>query len=443
MMFSQDKIYLAALLLAVIPGSVCIAEEPVCSIKVSGIVNGISGINPNTLIINECDISEKSERCIAELDSTGRFAVKLPFYYGHTFTINYGRGLFINAYAEPGDSLFVSIDATKSPVEFHLKGDRAKLNEEYSHAFCDLSPIYYDVALPPDTAPLSVYMPKFKNEVERTRKKVETYIKEKSLMPQTAELLLLDNIFNPANQAITFMGKGIDEQMAFFTDPLFDISNERNLKVMIFPYHLSALLIRNKDIVNKTPKSGIRDVMFAILGDKVSPDRNDFANPAYYDRLYSDNKSQIDFSNLKPGNIMVFEDGKSYNIENVNPIEWLRKRFEKRPVYLDLSATWCGPCRAGIAAGESVRQHFKDSDVVFAILWLKSDLESLKAIVPKIGNAVNIFVPNEDMSNRIMSILNIDGFPSYYFMSRDGVISTDGVPHFNNPQLVEFLRSKQ
>lgn len=34
-------------------------------------------------------------------------------------------------------------------------------------------------------------------------------------MPETAELLHLDNIFIPANQAIGFEGNGLDEQIAF------------------------------------------------------------------------------------------------------------------------------------------------------------------------------------------------------------------------------------
>lgn len=425
-------------------GSDQAAENPVYSINVSGVVSGLSGKGPKTLIVNECDISEKKVRSIAELDSAGRFDVDIPFFYGHTFTINFNRWLFINAYAEPGDSVFVSIDASKSPVEFHLGGDNARLNEEYSHAYYDLSPINNDVTLLPDSAALSVYMPKFKEEVGRIRKIVDRYIEEKSLMPETAELLHLDNIFIPANQAIGFEGKGLDEQIAFFTDPIFDIFNERNHKVMIFPYHLSALMQRNPELVNTVPKSVVRDLMYATLKDAEAPARDEFENTAYYDRLYTDMpERQIDFSKLKAGNIVVIENDMAYNVGDVNPVEWLKERFPNRPVYLDVSATWCGPCRAGILSGEGVRQYFSGSDIVFAVIWLQSNLESLKEFVPGIHNAVHIFIPDNDMSNRIMDILHQRNFPSYYFIDREGEISSENIPHFNDPQLVEFLQSKK
>lgn len=415
--------------------------HPAQSIKVSGVIHNVTAETPRTLIINECDISDKSKRCFAEIDSTGRFEASIPFYYGHTFTINYNQSMFINAYAEPGDSIFVDIDASKSPVEFHLTGNRSQLNEEYSHAFDDLYSIYYDLTLPADTDSLSVYMPKFKSEVARTQAVVNEYVKEKSLQPETAELLYLDNIFNIANQAIGFRGNGIEEQIAFFTDSLFDILNERNVKVMIFPYHLAALIHNDPDYVDKVPKSLIRDLMYAI-GEK-KPSRNDFFNPSYYDRLYSDSIKAVDLSALKTSCILVMENDTISNIDNVNPIEWLKERFPSRPIYMDVSATWCGPCRASLSGSEDVRNYFKDSDIVFAVIWLKSDMESWSKLAPNIHNAIHIFIPDEDMSNRIMGTLNLPGFPSYYFIDSDGNMSTEDIPHFNDPQLVDYLKERQ
>ncbi len=417
------------------------AHDP-WSIKVSGVVNGEADGNPQTLIVNECDICEKSKRCIAELDSSGRFDLRIPFYYGHTFTVNFNRQ-FINAFAEPGDSIFLYIDAAKSPVEFHLSGDHARLNEEYSHAFQELAPIYYEVQLPPDTVALSDYMPMFKNEVVRLQAIVDKYIEEKSLSPETAELLHLDNIFIPANQAAGYQGKDIDEQTAFFTDSLFDIFNERNTKVMIFPYHLSALLNKNPEYIDKTPKSVIRDLMYAAGENVKIPSRDDFFNPAYCDRLFARTDSTFDFSGLEPGDMAVMADGAVSSISDENPVGWLKKRFASQPVYVDVSATWCGPCRAALATTEDVRQYFKDSDITFAIIWLKSDMESWKKLAPSVHNAVHIFVPDEDMANRIMGILNIQGFPSYFFIDRSGEITTKDVPHFNDPGLVDFLRAKE
>lgn len=87
------------------------------SIIVAGRIISAPGNNPRTMTINECDYSEKSERRITEPDSEGRFHEKIPFSYGHTFSVNY-NGVFVNAYAEPGDSIFMEIDMTGNPATF-------------------------------------------------------------------------------------------------------------------------------------------------------------------------------------------------------------------------------------------------------------------------------------------------------------------------------------
>lgn len=411
-------------------------------IKVAGIVKGVSPQNPCTLLINECDVCERSARRVAQLDSAGCFAEEIPFYYGHTFTINFNRGLFINAYAEPGDSVFLSIDATENPVEFHLSGDHSVLNEEYSHAVYDLAPLYYNIKLPADTVGLGLYLSAFKSEVARTGEIVGKYIRENSLHSSAAELLMLDNIFIPANMAIGFRGKSVGEQIAFFTDSLFDIANVRNTRVMIFPYHLSALLRRSPDYAHKMPKSLIRDLMYATMED-ASPKREDFANPEYYDRLFADNTVSPDISRISPGNIAVWANDSLYNIDSVNPIEWLKKQYPSCPAYVDVSATWCGPCRAALAGSEGLREHFLGSDIVFAIIWLKSDMDAWRELAPRFRNAVHIFIPEEEMSNRIIESLNLQGFPSYYFIDRNGEISSKEIPHFNDCRLIDFLKGNQ
>lgn len=128
------------------PVSATANSEP-DSITVTGRFVGIAPEGKHSVIINECDISDKSVRRFVEFDSSGYFSEKIPFYYGHTFTIVYDRS-FINAYAEPSDSIHIEADVSCSPFEFHISGDHATLNEEFSHVYRDLSVIYYDVSLP-------------------------------------------------------------------------------------------------------------------------------------------------------------------------------------------------------------------------------------------------------------------------------------------------------
>ena len=434
---------LCTVLFATIFPSVTVNATLVDSITVAGRVINIPPEGARTIIINECDIFNKSERRVVDLDSVVEFRERIPLSFGHTFTLNYKRNLFVNAYAEPGDSIFIEIDASKSPLEFHLSGDRAELNEEYAHAFADVTPFSYNVELPADTVALAEYMPIFKAAIDSCRKLIDDYVAANSISPETARMLYNGNIYDIANLACSYRGRNPDERFAFFTDPIFDLTNPDNAKVMIFPYHLSALGRSFPEYAARLPKGVIRDIMYVVSDSETAPRRDDFSNPAYFDRVYGEeNPAELDISGITDGNICVLEGDSIIDLDRVNPIDWLSRRFSGRPIYLDVSATWCGPCRESIAISESIRDHFKHSDILFAIIWLKSDMEAWTKLAPTIHNAVQIFIPDDDMANRIMGALKIHGFPSYYFIDRQGIINSDGIPSFNSSALADFLKSK-
>ncbi len=415
---------------------------PVDSIVVSGLITNIPVNGSKTLFINECDPSDKSERRLVEPDSMGRFREVIPFYFGHTFTINYNRS-FINAYAEPGDSIFIQIDASKSPLEFHLSGSHELLNQQYSHACKALNKIYDDITLPADTVPLDDYLTAFKKEVARTRTLIDEYIVSNSLTSEAAQLLHSNNLFSIANQAIGFQGHDKNEQLSFFTDSIFDIFNEDNARLMIFPYHLKALLINFPNYVDNVSKGLIRDLMYACLQEEgLTVERDKFSNPAYYDRLYVDRNITYDLDAIKLDDFVVAHGDTIYNIQSDNPIKWLTQKFSKKFIYLDISATWCGPCRAALAGSEGLREHFKNSDVVFAVIWLKSDFQNWTKLIPSINNAIHIFIPGDDSANQIMETLKVSGFPSYFLIDRLGAVSNEQVPKLNSGNLPDFLKSK-
>lgn len=417
--------------------SICLSAAVTSSINVSGRITGIPDDGRQSLIINECDFSEKSARIFVELDSAGCFNVNVPFSSGHTFTIVYER-TFINAYAEPGDTIHIDVDASVSPLAFRLSGDHGELNEELAHAHEALE-IYSGMNLPPSDTPLDEYMPAFQAIVNEKQSIIDNYIAANSLSAEAADMLRIDNLFTIANSSIDYSGANREEKYAFFTDSIFDIYNENNARLMIFPYHLSALCSNFPEIIDRTPKGKIRDLMYVAIAEDTVPQREDFANPAYYDRVFGKRQAIIDLSHVKSGDILVYRNGVVESFDGKQPIEWVRETYPDKPIYLDICATWCGPCRSSLAQSEDVRAHFKDKDVVFVVLWLKSDKESWSDFVPSVTNAVHVLVNDDEISDAIMGAFNLHGFPSCYLIGREGKIHSEDIPRFHNPAIYEFL----
>lgn len=417
-------------------------ETSYSSFILTGQVYNMPAGGSKTLLVNECDYSSTSVRQVVEFDKEGRFSAIVPINYGHTFTVNYS-GNFINAYTEPNDSINIEIDASQSPMSFKLSGSHAELNEEFSHSRVWLTPYLNKIKLPNDTVSISEFMPAFESEVNSLQAIINKYVEENRISDEVADMLRTESLYTISNLASGYRGKGKEDKIAFFTNPIFDLANEKNAKVMIFPYHLSGLLWQLPEYTEQLPKGLLRDIGYVICAEhsETTPERSKFTNTAYFDRVFAPKESTIiEIGDINSSEMIVFEGDSVYNVAYTDPISWLKERFIGRPVYLDISATWCGPCRVAIASSEGVREHFKETDIVFAILWLRSDLEEWKKIVPEIKNAVHVFISDEDTTNQLMGKLNLAGFPSYYLITKNSEIRTD-IPNYKSVELPDFLNS--
>ena len=411
------------------------------SITVTGHFRNVTGGMPRTAVIIECDPSDKTVREICELDSNDSFCHKIPLSYPHTFTVNYNKRNFINAFAAPGDSINMDIDASTSPLLVSFSGDHAEINQQYDQAFQHISSLINAVVLPPDTVAFEEYMPVFKKYVSQGRDSIDSYARKYNLLDEVISMLYADNLYALANSALDFSGRNIKEKRAFFLDPIFDIFNEENTKVMIFPYHLSAIMNYFPEVRDNAPKGTVRDIMYACDEDAPVPDRSVFFNKKYFDRLYGHAEVVTDISidGIKPGSSIVYTDGKFKQITDENPIKWLINESKGHPIYIDISETGCGPCRVGLKDSESMREHFKDSDIRFAVIWLRSTKEDWIKLAPTISNTIQIFIDDAEMTDRIMGHLDVHSFPTYLMIDKNGYIIKDGVPRYLSPELLEFL----
>lgn len=434
--------HLSSILLGLFLSAPVVAAQSVDSVTVAGIVRNIPTDGQRTVIINECDKSDKSARIIAELSPDGSFRERMPISFGHTFTVNYNRSLFVNAYAEPGDSVFIDIDATNLRNGFSVSGSHAELNRQYSKAFEDLSEYRWNARLADDHAPLAEYLARFKEVLAQLQEKTDRYVAENGISPEVAAMLRADNLFCLSNMAIEYKGAAAGDAVAFLTDSVFDICNPANARVMMFPYHLSDLMLEDPRYWRKVPAGIVRDLMLVSVADDPDADfsRDDFSDKAYYDRVFENTLPDLDWTGIKEGELVVLAGDSVRNVGNADPLSWISRQFPGRYVYLDVSASWCAPCRAALAASESTREHFRHSDnVAFVVLWIWSQFDEWAALAPMFHNAVHIFVPDTDMSNRIAGKLGILGVPSYCLIKPDGRIVRDSVPRFNSPDLINYL----
>lgn len=210
-------------------------------------------------------------------------------------------------------------------------------------------------------------------------------------------------MFNVANGAIEHKDKSAQRELEFLESPIFGLDDEDNLREMMFPFHLQEYLNKLTEVLKpdsisqlidaiaeRHPKSLNRDVMLAkLLKDEY--DGNDhaiiarklFTDSGVFEMIYGNKteNSKLPDIGLFEGSICEFKHGTITDSGYTNLVELIRREFEGKMVYLDFWATWCGPCIEANKSLPEVAEFFKDKDVAFVSVALKSDFDKWGKLV--------------------------------------------------------------
>jgi len=115
------------------------------------------------------------------------------------------------------------------------------------------------------------------------------------------------------------------------------------------------------------------------------------------------------------------------------------EKFKGKVIFLNLWATWCGPCRAEMPTIQSLYTQSNKDSVVFVILSLdEAGDEARIASYIKHGKfTFPVFRPSGYLTEQ----LNVPGIPTTFIVSKSGKIvgKEVGATNFDTPRFRKFL----
>lgn len=385
----------------------------------------------------------------------------------HNATLNYGK--FINFFVAPGDSVHLTIDAVKlrsgSSDAVRFGGAYA---EENAQLYAVLDYLYgrlYSYSEPFDvTAPAEVVMAQIKERTGQASDSLEAYTQRKGIILNDAvqDFLDRDMVFVLANELLDYQMEDPAGRLSLFSDPLFGIHDTANFRTMMFPYHLGAYMMtkvgidtavmaagRRGDfavaarggirVLSEEPATKSRDVMmwqylshiadfFPALCDSVPEVKTAFLDPSLTERLVAlcGRLSGVPSFPDTPvkGVAYLTADNTVVEVPEGDVFAYLAAKYPGKVLYVDVYATWCGPCRAEMKEAPALHGVMRGKDVVFVNLCLASDRDTwLKTVAQQKLEGENYWF-DRDATTLFMGSYNLPGYPTYILVGRDGKIAT-------------------
>lgn len=134
----------------------------------------------------------------------------------------------------------------------------------------------------------------------------------------------------------------------------------------------------------------------------------------------------------------VFMEGIDIEESSGNILAKLKEKHKGKVVYIDVWATWCGPCITQFSYLKELKAN-KLKDVVYVYLCGQSTKKTFDLMVKKHELIGENYFLDKDQYSRFDKEVNITGFPTYMIITKEGKLVREGI---NRPSAREKLVSQ-
>ena len=409
--FNKAQFNFSLLLLALfLIGCLNTSKTNLKEINISGQI-----INP---ILDNIKFESTDSTFTVELTKDGNFT--FSFTADSSLYLSLSHGEYTSMYVKPGDNIELSLNTEEFDESVNYKGSEASnflakkylINEQfnfYSKDFYLGSTEDYNLALKDYKSSIL----KASNSISDT-----TFINEQS--------------------------NEIDREIKYFLDRKEEFMTSNESDVRAFLYEKNNLITENYNWYAIEDTMGIEgfnkiiseyENSIKLLIEKLV--KSDESISKQLEKLKDDVDSKRE---RKLSLINQPQNGESYidfTYENTVGEAVSLSSFKGSLVYVDVWATWCGPCKAEIPYLKTLEQDYHEQNIVFLSVSVDTDKDQwLKMVEEEALSGVQLWA---DGWSQITKDYAIFGIPRFMLFSEDGKVISNDAPRPSNEETRELF----
>ena len=117
-------------------------------------------------------------------------------------------------------------------------------------------------------------------------------------------------------------------------------------------------------------------------------------------------------------------EGETLPVPEADVLRYLKDRYPGKVIYIDVYATWCGPCLEEMRYTLALHEEMQGKDAIFVNLCLQSAVSNWMKLVRKRSPGGENDFFTDDATKLFMGTYRLSGYPSYLLMDRQGRLVT-------------------
>ncbi|SFF44570.1 TlpA family protein disulfide reductase [Thermoflexibacter ruber] len=228
-----------------------------------------------------------------------------------------------------------------------------------------------------------------------------------------------------------FVASYISNRYDFLKKEAQSKTNENYLKEQ---YQLANMLLKGKvgDFVRaKFIKDGLQYANWQIAEQLYHEEKTNFPQNEFLAPLTEVYEELKKLAPGQPAPLFTFKDieGKEVSLSD----------FRGKVVYLDIWASWCGPCIAEIPHAKKLKERMKGKDVVFLYVTIDENEKSWKDMVKNKEMEGVHLISEGGWASEINKLYGVNGVPTYFLIGKDGKIFNNRPPRPSSPNIDKEL----